>query len=194
MSFPLMKNMKKIFGSILLFLALFTAKPLYALNDVYVIHFVLDGARYDVLHKYVENGSLPNLKKHFLENGVVFDQALTTFPTVSSSGYASYITGLSAGNSGIFFLEWFDRESQKPIGYLTNSGAKRINDDMTNQPTLFERLSASPTAAVYTPYNRGAKIITPAKLPFRGIWNGLVAKNGAALNHLAMEEVHTLFA
>src|SRR3989338_7863845 len=171
----LMLPVKKLVKGVLaaLFLA-FSAKA-HALNDVYVIHFVLDGARYDILNEAVQKGELPFIQKTFFENGTVFENALTAFPTVSTPGYIAFATGLSTGNSGIFFLEWFDRTKRKVVGYLTLKSYNRVNTDLINRmalldpnvktlyppTTLFEKLKPHPTAAVYTHFRQGASIATP---------------------------------
>lgn len=189
------------------FLVCFCRQAL-ALNDVYVIHFVLDGLRADVLNAKMREGQIPFLKKFFYEEGATFEKALTTFPTVSSPGYISFVTGLGAGNSGIFFLEWFDRVKKKPLGYLTPSGYDRVGEDLLNRlalrdvkekefnppTTLFEKLSPLPTASVYSPIRRGATIAVPRKIPWAGLFNGLVSKNGLALDRLAMKELTKIFS
>lgn len=186
---------------------LLMASPVFANKDIYVIHFVLDGLRYDVMEKAIQSGEVPHLKTLFYDPGAVFEKALTTFPTVSSPGYISFATGLSAGNSGIFFLEWFDRTKQKPVGYLTPKGFDQVNSDLLNRValanpketelysplTLFERLAPAPTASIYTPFRKGATLQIPQKLPLKGLWNGLVTKNGLALDKLAMQELQNLF-
>ncbi|MBI4223578.1 MAG: alkaline phosphatase family protein [Deltaproteobacteria bacterium] len=182
--------------------------PALALEDIYVIQFVLDGVHREVLTEEVRSGRLPNLKKYFLEEGAIFEKARTTFPTVSSPGYISFATGLSAGHSGVFFLEWFDRTQQKVVGYLTPNGHDRVNQDLLNRLalhnseetelnsplTLFEILHPAPTAALYTPFHRGAVYTHPKKFPVRGLFSGLVAKDGFNLNRLAMRELGKLFS
>lgn len=181
---------------------------LQALEDSYVIQFVLDGVHHQVLAEEAQAGRLPNLKKYFLEKGATFDKAVTTYPTVSSPSYISFVTGLSAGHSGVFFLEWFDRTKQKPVGYLTARGHDRVNDDLINRLalrdlnetelynplTLFEKLKPQPTAAIYTPFHRGATWVHPKTFPIRALFSGLVAKDGLNLNRLAMRQLEKLFS
>lgn len=191
----------KILKKISLFIALLTLPvKANALQDIYVIHFVLDGAHKGFLEEQIQKGELPHLKTFFFDRGAVFEQAITTFPTVSSPGYVSFVTGLGAGNSGIVFLEWFDRAKQKVVGYLTPSGYQRVNDDLMNlngfhSPiTLFEKLAPNPTAAIYTPFQRGATLVHPKKFPMRALFSGLVAKDGLMLNRLAMKKLEDIFS
>lgn len=208
-----MQRFKRIFKKLLLLLLVLgpwsvVRSPALAFEDIYVVQFVLDGVHHQALAQAVERGDLPNLKRHFLENGATFAKAVTTYPTVSSPGYISFATGLSAGNSGVFFLEWFDRTSQKVVGYLAPNGHDRVNQDLLNRValhdleaeglynslTLFEKLYPHPTAAVYTPFHRGATIAHPKKFPLRGLFSGLVAKDGLNLNRLAMSQLQKLFS
>ncbi|MDO8526359.1 MAG: alkaline phosphatase family protein [Deltaproteobacteria bacterium] len=197
------------FRKIFFFLALLLlAKPAFAINDIYVVHLVLDGARYDLLSEMTEKGELPNLKEYFLDHGATFDHALTVFPTVSTPGYVSFATGLGAGNSGIVFLEWLDRPEREVVGYLTLEGLNRVDSDFLNfaalrdpeetelypPSTLFEKLKPFPTAAIYTPFRRGASTIYPQGLPFPLAWNGFVTENASAMNAMSMERLHELFA
>ncbi len=182
--------------------------PALAAEDTYVIHFVLDGANKKFAHEQMEKGELPNLKKHFFETGAVFENAVTTFPTVSSPGYVAFTTGLSAGNSGIFFLEWFDRTKQKTVGYLTPGGFNKVNTDSLNRLalrdleqtgiypplTLFEQLSPQPSASIYAPFRRGATIAVPKKSLVVPLWNGLVVQDGLALNKTAMKALTKVFS
>lgn len=199
----------KIFKKTILFIALLSLPvKANALQDIYVVHFVLDGVHQEVFQHEVETGNLPNLKAQFLDHGAISEQAITTFPTVSSPGYISFVTGLGAGNSGIVFLEWFDRAKQKVVGYLTLAGHQRVNDDLMNflklragdetdldSPlTLFEKLAPHPTAAIYTPFRRGSTLVHPKKFPMRALFSGLVAKDGLTLNRLAMNKLNKVFS
>lgn len=182
--------------------------PAHALNDVHVIHLVLDGARADVLEAMIQKGELPHLKKHFFDNGTVFETALTTFPTVSMPGYVSFASGLGAGHSGIFFLEWFDRTREKVVGYLTPKGIRRINVDFLSLPalldpaqkelypkaTLFEKLNPHPNAVIYAPFRRGAQTAVPSSIPVALIWNAFITQDGHALNARAMKKLKKLFS
>ncbi len=203
-----MPAMQKLVKGLLAVLFLAFSTKIYAINDVYVIHFVLDGARYDVLNEEIQKGELPFIQKTFFEKGAVFEKTLTVFPTVSTPGYISFVTGLGTGNSGIFFLEWFDRTDRKVVGYLTLGGYKRPNIDLLNRlallnpdvgtlyppTTLFEKLAPTPSAAIYTHFRQGASIALPKKFPLAAIWNSAIAKNGLALDRLAFQSLKKVFS
>ncbi|MDO8643667.1 MAG: alkaline phosphatase family protein, partial [bacterium] len=200
--------MQKLVKGLLILVFLLFSQFANAINDVYVVHLVLDGARYDYLNEMMQKGELPVLKNYFFDHGAVFDQALTTFPTVSTPGYVSFVTGLEAGNSSIFFLEWVDRTRQKMIGYLTLNGYKRVRLDLFNRIalrdpkteglypkiTLFDKLSPNPTAAIYTPLRQGATIIRPRSVPLAAAWSAFVSHNGDSLNKIAMKGLLKVFS
>ncbi|MBT3181299.1 MAG: hypothetical protein HN337_02185, partial [Deltaproteobacteria bacterium] len=64
------------------------------INDVYVVHFVIDGTNIGAFNKALENGNLPNIQNHFYQNGAVFKQGLSIFPSTSQTVYQAYMTGL----------------------------------------------------------------------------------------------------
>lgn len=185
-----------VFISLLLFnTAALANDKIKDINDIHVVHFVLDGLRPDVLQQAVKKGKVPTLQKYFVEGGTTFENAITTFPTVSSPGYISFTTGFGAAKSGIFFLEWFDRETKKTIGYLTLKNHDRVNTDLAPEVvTLFEKLSPLPTAAIYTPFQRGATIKHPQKLPWAAAGHSLITQDSLVLNKLAMKSLTKYFS
>ncbi|MFP4185694.1 MAG: alkaline phosphatase family protein [Thermoplasmata archaeon] len=71
----------------------------------------LDGASFELLDPWIEDGSLPNLKK-VKENGVWGDQ-LSVLPPVTSPNWKAFATGKNPGKLGIFWWENIDFEKQK---------------------------------------------------------------------------------
>ena len=179
-----------------------------AVNDVYVIHLTLDGMRYDVVKKNLEQLNLPTLKKYFVDEGVFFENAYTVFPTVSTPAYISFVTGLGPADSGVPFLEWFDRSKKRSIGYLTWRGYLAMNRDFWNRrallnpdnpemnppTTLFERLNGEETYALYTPFRRGAKRVFPRRIPVRATLNAFVTHNELALDRHAWKKILKKFS
>ena len=80
-----------------------------AKRDVYVLLLILDGGRADTVYQAVDDGMLPNLKNYIFDRGVRVKDAIAVFPSVTTSGHQSFITGLLPGHSGITGLDWFDR-------------------------------------------------------------------------------------
>lgn len=179
-----------------------------SINDVYVIHFVLDGLNNKAFERALSEGKLPNLTRHVIDRGALFTHALSSFPSTSTSVYQSYATGLMPGHSGIPHLERFDRQRQEVIGYLTVSGATKVNADLFNlralfnpdvselspPTTIFELLHGHPTAAIYSSFQRGASFAHPRAAPIRALWSTFVTKNENRVDILAMQDVMDLFS
>lgn len=177
------------------------------INDIYVIHFVLDGCNRKAFEQTLAKGKLPNIQRHFLQGGARFTHALSSFPSTSSSIYQSYTTGLLPGHAGIPHLERFDRQDEEVIGYLTPGGAPKINSDLINlrallnpdvgelEPTttIFELLRGYPTAALYTMFQRGASFVHPVKAPLHALWSTYVTDDVMNVDVLALQKVLDLF-
>lgn len=178
-----------------------------AINDVYVIHFVIDGTNRTAFEKALASGALPTIRERFVEKGAIFDGAVSNFPSTSPTIYQAYTTGLLPGHAGIPHLERFDRQRREVIGYLTPAGFESVNSDLINRRalenpavadldatnTIFELLAGYPTAAVYTNIRRGATIRHPERAPIRALWNTFVAENIPAVDRLAFDKIFDLF-
>ncbi len=177
------------------------------INDVYVVHFVMDGMNRRIFNALLDSGKLPNVKEHFVDNGAVFKDALSNFPSTSPTIYQSYVTGLLPGNSGIPHLERFDRKNEKVIGYLTTSGYLKINDDMINmralqnpdvarlQPptTIYELLDGHPTFSLYSSFRRGAADYFPKRVPIHALWSTYVTDSAENIDYLAYKKIFDIF-
>jgi len=69
-------------------------------HNLKVIVIGLDGATFDLIDKFLEDGYLPTLKR--LINMGVRAKARSTIPPVSTSAWASIITGVNPGKHGLF--------------------------------------------------------------------------------------------
>ena len=177
------------------------------IRDVYVIHFIIDGTNRKTFNRALAQGKFPTIHKHFVEGGARFEQALSNFPTTSSTVYQSYVTGLLPGHSGIPHLERFDRQKLKVIDYLTIGGHEMINTDLINlralinpdevnldaTTTIFELLRGHPTAAIYSSFRRGAALKDPRKAPIHALWSTYVSQNEEYADVLPLRKVMKLF-
>lgn len=177
------------------------------IHDVYVIHFILDGTNSTAFNRALEKGRMPTIQKRFVEEGAVFEQGLSAFPSTSTSVYQAYSTGLWPGHSGIPHLERFDRDRRKVIGYLTTSGHAMINTDLINlralmnpevatldpPTTLFELLRGWPTASIYSSFSRGASERHPEIAPIGALWHTYVSENQETVNVIALQHVMKMF-
>jgi hypothetical protein len=203
--------MRRFFILTSVFWILTSALPAHAeprpINDVYVVHFVLDGMNRRAFNEMLDAGKLPNIKEHLVDHGAVFSGALSHFPSTSTTVYQSYVSGLLPGNSGIPHLERFDRRTRKVTGYLTTSGYLKINSDFINlaalqnpdaaelnpPSTIYELLSGHPTYSLYASFRRGAADYFPRKVPMHAIWSAFVTDNGEKIDHLAYERLFKAF-
>jgi len=177
------------------------------IHDVYVVHFIIDGTNLHTFDRAMASGKLPTLRKYFIDDGARFSLALSSFPTTSTSVYQSYATGLLPGHAGIPHLERFDRQNQKVIGYLTASGARKINDDLINlralmnpnivdldtTSSIFELLKEHPSASIYSSFQRGATFRHPKRAPLHAIWSTFVSNNVEMVDVLAYRKMRELF-
>lgn len=204
--------MKRLFLFISSFLLLASSFLAHAeprpINDVYVVHFVLDGMNRRAFNEMLEAGKLPNIKEYFVDNGAVFENALSHFPTTSTTVYQSYTSGLLPGNSGIPHLERFDRRTHKVTGYLTSSGYLKINSDFINlaalenpdvaklnpPSTIYELLNGYPTYSLYSSFRRGAAEYFPKKVPAHAIWSAFITENGEKIDYLAFRRITKRFS
>jgi len=180
-----------------------TAQAKTKINDVYVIHLILDGTNYNTMQRAIRMGKLPTVKATFIDGGAVFTNAISTFPSTSTSAYQSFITGLLPGHSGIPHLQRFDRQNEEFIDYLSVKGYLKLNDDFINlnavqnpnvanldaTDTIFELLNGYPTLALYTTARRGAAESVPKRIPVRGLWAAGVSKDFLRIDQLAYDKL-----
>lgn len=88
----------------------------------------LDGATFQILKAYTEQGIMPNIKA-FMDEGVSAD-LLSTIPPITGPAWAAFMTGKDPSKTGIYdwmSIKRFDwdeedddkvRESLESLGYL----------------------------------------------------------------------------
>ena len=88
----------------------------------------IDGATFDLIHPWIEEGHLPNLKR-LVEQGVS-GELRSTLPPVTSPAWPTFMTGCNPGKHGVF-------------DFIQPSGAdfQLVNATRIKQPTLWRRLS-----------------------------------------------------
>lgn len=73
----------------------------------------LDGATWDVLDPWIEDGSLPNLAR--LRNSGRWGTLQSTIPPITAAAWSTFMTGKRPGKHGVFhFINLFDENSTKP--------------------------------------------------------------------------------
>lgn len=183
-----------------------TPRKQLAIQDIYVVHFLLDGFNADLFAQLLREGKLPTVQAAFGVEGLISD-GVTSFPTTSTTSYQSFMTGLFPGTAGIPHLERYDRTTKKTIGYLTLGGHDQVNEDLMNlrileDPrtpelfpplTIFELLDGYPTAAIYSSFHRGATTVHPRHFPLRAIVAAFITHDVANIDRYAMHKVLDLF-
>ena len=130
-------------------------------KDIDLVVFVLaDGARPDVLRALSASGQLPNITRHLLTDGSVYD-GVTVLPSVTDVAYLPILSGQYPGTANIPGIRWVDK-SQFGSGNLFLRGHRsyvgptyaRINDDLSDGlETLYELCPGS--LAVRSSIHRG---------------------------------------
>lgn len=166
-------------------------------NDVYVIHFVLDGANRDFFYEKLAEGKFPTVEEVFVKNGAHFKNAVSAFPTTSVAIYQGFASGLLPGNCGIPFLGRYDRKQKKIIDYLTPSGIKMVSPDFVNnhdpdaETTMFDLVK--PSAAVYSGFSKGADYKSWEWHFFKIGWSNLVRNNLLEIDRHAYNSLMDIF-
>lgn len=101
-----------------------TAEPqtAAAVKDARVIIFYLDGVRYDVMKEMAFKGYLPNIKKHFFDNGVDVVNSFTVFPSTTFTSSACFLTGSFNDITGIKSDVFLDRHFVRMKHFFTPYG------------------------------------------------------------------------
>lgn len=87
-----------------------------------------DGATFDLIRPWAEQGYLPNLK-HLMQSGV-HGELLSTLPPVTSPAWPTFMTGVNPGKHGVF-------------DFIQPRGAdfSLVNATRIKQPTIWQRLT-----------------------------------------------------
>lgn len=119
--------------------------------------FGLDGAHFELIEPWMEEGELPNLKKA-VETGVTGDLR-SVLPPVTSPNWKSYLTGKNPGKIGIFWWENID----------TDEGRIFYPSERKNRETEYweilaeeEKVGVMGVPTTYPPKNTGDFVVSGA--------------------------------
>ncbi|HXS97073.1 MAG TPA: alkaline phosphatase family protein [Candidatus Limnocylindrales bacterium] len=116
--------MKKIALFLLAVTALMAATPP---KPKLVLAIVIDQFRYDYLTRF--RAEYTAGFNRLLTRGAVFNDArYVHFPTVTAVGHSTFLTGATPSISGIVGNDWYDREEQKHVTSVSDSGTKLLGD------------------------------------------------------------------
>ena len=200
--------MKKYFITILLFILMVPciAEAKRPINDVYVVFFILDGIHKETFNQALNTGKIPTIKKYFIDEGANFSKGLSIFPSVSSTAYPAFVSGLFPGHSGVIYLKWFDRTKKKPVNYFSPGQHRRSDTDFLNlralldpnEPdlyppsTIFDYLEDYQTATIYSLFNRRSRRVYPT-IPLAAGWAVFGSGREEMLDQYAINELNDLF-
>lgn len=138
---------KRILSLIFLFSVVFTAlaqakDPSPALPakgpapDAKVLVIFVDSLRPDIVDLMVAKGSLPNIKKHFYDKGLRFQNFFSTFPSLTVNAMGCLITGKPQDQSGLKAQSLFERFPARKKNAL-----KRMFTPKGHYPRFFNMLT-----------------------------------------------------
>lgn len=139
------------------------------------IFLIIDGAPYEIFKALLENGDLPNIKKHVVDPGSL-NKAISAFPSITGPAFIPFFMGLYPGTANIPGLRWLSKSNfqlphrfKRPgiCSYIGLSGLHFETDLPPDSPTLFDFFS--PVSNIYNPLTRGcppSKNLTRRIKPF----------------------------
>ena len=139
------------------------------------IFILIDGAPYEIFKELIENGDLPNIKKHVVDRGSL-NKAVSVFPSTTGPAFTPFFMGLYPGTANIPGIRWMSKSNfhtshrfKRPgiCSYMGLDGLRFEADLPPGFPTLFNFFS--PVSNIYNPLTRGcpsAKNLTGWIKPF----------------------------
>jgi len=129
-----------------------------AASAPYLTVFLLDGLSESVFRAELEGGRLPHIAA-LASRGAFVDHGISSFPSMTASGFHPFLTGQDAARSGVLGLRWFDRRRtsgnlRSYVGFTQD----QINSDLALRPaSIYERVGGQHTFSVNTFANRGVR-------------------------------------
>ena len=131
-----------------------------------LIFILIDGAPYEVFKALIENGDLPNIKKHVVDQGSL-NKAVSVFLSTTGPAFLPFFMGLYPGTANIPGIQWLSKSNFyyphrfKRPGICNYMGidALHFEDDLPEGfPTLFDFYPS-----VSNIYNRVTRGCPPSK-------------------------------
>lgn len=126
-----------------------------------LIFILIDGAPYAVFRGLIENGDLPNIKKHIVDCGSL-NKAVSVFPSTTGPAFIPFFMGLYPGTANIPGIRWLSKSNfhlphrfKRPgiCSYMGLDGLRFEADLPIDHPTLFNFFS--PVSNIYNLLARG---------------------------------------
>jgi len=125
------------------------------------IFILIDGAPYEIFKGLIENGDLPNIKKHVVDRGSL-NKAVSVFPSTTGPAFIPFFMGLYPGTANIPGIRWLSKSKfhsshrfRHPgiCSYMGPDGLHFEADLPPSSPTLFDFFS--PVSNIYNLLARG---------------------------------------
>ena len=125
------------------------------------IFILVDGAPYEIFKALIENGDLPNIKKHVVDRGSL-NKAVSVFPSTTGPAFIPFFMGLYPGTANIPGIRWLSKSNfqvphrfKRPgvCSYMGFDGLRFEADLPPGFPTLFNFFS--PVSNIYNLLARG---------------------------------------
>ena len=162
------------------------------------VFIIVDGAPYEIFKTLIENGDLPNIKKHVIDRGGL-NKAVSAFPSTTGPAFIPFFMGLYPGTANVPGIRWLSKSSfQQPhrfkrpgiCSYMGLDGLSFEADLPANAPTLFNFFS--PVSNIYNLLARGCpptKNLTRAVKPFVYTYAHF-AHRWRFVNRIAIRQLH----
>jgi len=124
--------------------------------DRYGLTILADGFRADLFKEMLDDGQLPNIKKHLVDRGTMVKNCITTFPSTTGPAHLAFINGCMPGNNNCPGLRWIDRKNNELRDYTSLEGLFLNSDFPKSNYTLYEMLANEITVSIFDFCNRGA--------------------------------------
>ena len=125
------------------------------------VFIIIDGAPYETFKALIENGDLPNIKKHVVDRGSL-NKAISVFPSTTGPAFIPFFMGLYPGTANIPGIRWLSKSNfhiphrfKRPgiCSYMGLDGLRFEADLPPGFPTLFNFFS--PVSNIYNLLARG---------------------------------------
>ncbi len=122
---------------------------------------MVDGARYDVFGRLLNENALPNIQEHIVARGT-YTRMTSVFTTTTGPAYVPFLTGCLPGTANIPGIRWMDKKAYAersvfyPYRNRSYCGWENffINRDLrADMPTLFELVNNPMN--IFGPITRG---------------------------------------
>ena len=166
------------------------------------IFILIDGAPYEIFKALIENGDLPNIKKHVVDNGSL-NKAVSVFPSTTGPAFIPFFMGLYPGTVNIPGIRWLSKSKfhtphrfKRPgvCSYMGLDGLRFEADLPSGFPTLFNFFS--PVSNIYNLLARGcppAKNLTRRIKPFVYAYAHFLHR-WRFVNRIAIRQLHKAIA